>query len=357
MFVFKRVLFSTVAIAAFGIFIACSSVWYWARAPIHMTLPLNVTIQPRSGLRSIAFQLRCSGVPIERHLFVLMARILGMSLQLKPGHYVFSTEVTPYDLLQKLAKGNVRQCLVTIIEGWTFRRMRDEINTHPALRHDSVMLSDSQLMRKIMANISPTDQHKTSTQNALHMLSMKGVPVQKPEGLFFPDTYLFEENTSDLDIYRRSYHLMHLRIQREWEGRSPGLPYLGPYDALKMASIIEKETGRAKDKPLVASVFINRLRLSMPLQTDSTVIYGLGTLYTGQLCKKDLQTDTPYNTYIRGGLPPTPISLPGNASLKAALHGASSEALYFVSRGDGSTHFSNNLVDHNKAVDKYIRGR
>nr|WP_226809563.1 endolytic transglycosylase MltG [Candidatus Vallotia lariciata] len=354
--------FAIAAILACSVVIACSAVWYWACTPIQITtFPLDIMIKPRSSLRSIALQLHRNGIPVEQHLFVLMTRMLGMSLQLKPGHYVFSTEITPYDVLQKLRRGKVHQCIVTIIEGWTFRRMRDEIDSHPSLRHDSITLSNAQLMRKILTDIAPTNKYKTKailiSKNACQMLSIKHASSNEPEGLFFPDTYLFEENTSDLEIYRRAYRLMHLRIQQEWVGRALGLPYMGPYDALTMASIIEKETARTQDRPLVASVFINRLRLSMPLQTDSTVIYGLGTSYTGRLRKQDLKTDTPYNTYTRVGLPPTPISLPGSAALEAALHAASSAALYFVARGDGSTHFSKTLIDHNKAVNKYIRGQ
>ncbi|WP_225721698.1 endolytic transglycosylase MltG [Candidatus Vallotiella sp. (ex Adelges kitamiensis)] len=353
MFAFKKVLFATSAIAVFSIVMACSAVWYWARTPIQSTtLPLNVMIKPRSSLRSIAFQLRCSGVPIEQHLFIFMTRVLGMSLKLKAGCYIFPSNITPYDVLQKLARGDTHQCAITIIEGWTFRRMRDEINMNPGLRHDSMMLSDAQLMRVILADISPSDQHK-----ATYILSMQGTPVQEPEGLFFPDTYFFEHNTSDLDIYRRAYYLMHFRMQQAWEGRALKLPYVTPYDALKIASIVEKETACAQDRTLVATVFINRLRLSMPLQSDATVIYGLNTAYTGRLCKKSLKTDTLYNTYMRIGLPPTPIALPGRAALEAACSAASSAALYFVARGDGGTYFSDNLIDHNKAVNKYIRGQ
>ncbi|KAG0164046.1 hypothetical protein DFQ30_010577, partial [Apophysomyces sp. BC1015] len=285
-----------------------------------------------------------------------MTRVLGLSLQLKSGNYAFSAGITPYGVLQKVARGDVNQYAITIIEGWTFRRMRDEINANPMLRHDSASLSDAQLMHAILAGIASTDPHQTGEAPARQrMPKLDGARSDEPEGLFFPDTYLFDKHISDLDIFRRAYRLMHLRVQQAWDTREPGLPYTTPYDALKMASIIEKETGHTKDRPRVAAVFVNRLRLSMPLQTDPTVIYGLGACYGGRLRKRDLQTDTPYNTYMRGGLPPTPIALPGNASLQAALHPAASGALYFVARGDGRSHFSDNLGDHNKAVDKYIR--
>jgi UPF0755 protein len=296
-------------------------------------------------------------------------------------------------VLQKVARGDVNEYVVTIIEGWTLKKMRAEINSNPALRHDSVSMSDGQLLRAIRADVASTDPqpaaapgavanasgpvtpparanagepanagahanaNSAATRAAPKMSRIDGEPPDEAEGLFFPDTYLFDKNTSDLDIYRRAYRLMHLRLQQAWDARAPNLPYATPYDALKMASIIEKETGRPEDRSLVAAVFINRLRQSMPLQTDPSVIYGLGESYTGRLHRRDLQTDTPYNTYTRGGLPPTPISLPGYASLEAALHPAASTALYFVARGDGSSHFSDNLGDHNRAVDKYIRGQ
>jgi UPF0755 protein len=175
--------------------------------------------------------------------------------------------------------------------------------------------------------------------------------------LFFPDTYLFDKNTSDLQVYRRAYRLMQKRLNAAWAARSPGLPYKSPYEALTMASLVEKEAGKASDRPLVAAVFANRLRIGMPLQTDPTVIYGMGDAYDGHLRKRDLQTDTAYNTYTRRGLPPTPIALPGAASIEAALNPAATNALYFVSRGDGSSVFSDTLDAHNRAVDRYIRGQ
>ncbi|HEY1608945.1 MAG TPA: endolytic transglycosylase MltG, partial [Paraburkholderia sp.] len=176
-------------------------------------------------------------------------------------------------------------------------------------------------------------------------------------GLFFPDTYLFDKGTSDLDVYRRAYAEMQKHLADAWATRLPGLPLKTPYDALTLASLVEKETGRASDRALVAAVFANRLRAGMPLQTDPAVIYGLGDNYDGHLHKHDLQTDTLYNTYLRMGLPPTPIALPGAAALEAALNPAATTALYFVARGDGSSVFSNTLDDHNRAVDKYIRGQ
>jgi UPF0755 protein len=311
--------------------------YYWATSPLELKpAQLDVTVKPHSSLRSVAMQLNRGGVPLEPELFILMTRLLGLQSDLKSGNYEFKTGVTPYEVLEKIARGDVNEYVATIIEGWTFRHMRAEIDANPALKHDTLGMSDADLMTAIGA---------------------PEASIGNGEGLFFPDTYLFDKNTSDLDVYRRAYRLMRLRLDEAWLARASNLPYKTPYDALIMASIIEKETGKPADRPMVASVFTNRLHAGMPLQTDPTVIYGMGESYAGHIRKKDLQTDTPYNTYTRMGLPPTPISLPGVASLQAALNPAQSTALYFVSRGDGSSIFSDTLGDHNKAVDKYIRGQ
>jgi UPF0755 protein len=311
--------------------------YHWATTPVPLATPqLDVTIKPHSSLRSVTTQLNRGGVPVEPELFVMMTRVLGLQSALKSGNYEFKQGITPYDVLQKIARGDVNEYVATIIEGWTFRHMRAELDLNPALKHDTAGMSDADILKAIGAPETPTGNG---------------------EGLFFPDTYLFDKDTSDLDVYRRAYRLMKLRIDEAWVARAPGLPYKTPYDALTMASIIEKETGKASDRPMVAGVFANRLRVGMPLQTDPTVIYGMGESYSGHLRKKDLQTDTPYNTYTRMGLPPSPIALPGVASLQAALNPAQTSALYFVSRGDGSSIFSDTLGDHNKAVDKYIRGQ
>ncbi|MEX3760491.1 endolytic transglycosylase MltG [Paraburkholderia phenoliruptrix] len=333
---FKKCLIagSTVVVLAAA---AIAGGYHWATSPLELNpAQLDVTVKPHSSLRSVTLQLNRGGVPVEPELFVIMTRLLGLQSELKSGNYEFKTGVTPYEVLQKIARGDVDEYVATIIEGWTFKRMRAELDANPALRHDSVAMSDAQLMSAIGA---------------------PEASIGNGEGLFFPDTYLFDKNTSDLDVYRRAYRLMHARLDEAWLARAPNLPYRTPYEALIMASIIEKETGKKSDRAMVAAVFANRLRVGMPLQTDPTVIYGMGEGYTGHIRKKDLQTDTPYNTYTRMGLPPTPISLPGVASLQAAMNPAQTSALYFVSRGDGSSIFSDTLGDHNKAVDKYIRGQ
>ncbi|WP_087657580.1 endolytic transglycosylase MltG [Caballeronia terrestris] len=329
--------FIAIALAVVLVIALTGGMYYWATSPVKLATPqLDVTIKPHSSLRSVSIQLNRGGVPVEPELFVLMTRALGLASQLKSGNYEFKSGITPYDVLQKIARGDVNEYVATVIEGWTLQKMRAELDGNPALTHDTAGMSDTDLLKAIGA---------------------PEVTKASAEGLFFPDTYLFDKNTSDLAVYKRAYRLMQQRLNEAWATRAPDLPYKTPYDALIMASIVEKETGRAADRPLVAAVFANRLKIGMPLQTDPTVIYGLGPAYGGRLKKKDLQTDTPYNTYTRNGLPPTPIALPGVAALAATMNPASSTALYFVSRGDGSSIFSDNLGEHNKAVDKYIRGQ
>ncbi|MBI3230256.1 MAG: endolytic transglycosylase MltG, partial [Burkholderiales bacterium] len=217
------------------------------------------------------------------------------------------------------------------IEGWTFAQMRAAVAEHPGLKHDTVKLSNKELLEKL------------------------NLEFKQAEGLFFPDTYRFAKGVSDLQIYKQAHGAMMRKLAQSWDKREPNLPYKNAYQALVMASIVEKETGQKAERDMIAGVFVNRLRQGMLLQTDPTVIYGMGDKYQGKIHKRDLETDTPYNTYTRAGLPPTPIALPGAASLTAAMMPAKTNALYFVARGDGSSEFSNNLVDHNRAVNKYQR--
>jgi UPF0755 protein len=307
---------------------------YWARAPIipDQQAAIEATVQPGSGVRSAAQQIAASGVPVSPLLLEILARVSGQAPRLKAGSYEVEGGTTPWRLLQQLARGEYAQHSLILIEGWTFAQMREAIAAHPALKHDTTNWTDAQLLEKV-------------------------APAQKsPEGLFFPDTYLFAKGASDLQVYRQAHGLMNKRLQQAWEQRRADLPYKSPYEALIMASIVEKETGQKSERDLVAAVFVNRLQKGMLLQTDPTVIYGIGKRFDGNLRKQDLLTDTPYNTYTRAGLPPTPIALPGAASLMAALRPAQSEALYFVARGNGSSHFSNSLDEHNRAVNKYQRG-
>ncbi|MBS0346032.1 MAG: endolytic transglycosylase MltG [Proteobacteria bacterium] len=307
---------------------------WFAHTPVHLRQsPLDFTIEPGSPMKQVARQLVDAGIGVEPFTLVLLSRMTRQANGIKAGSYEVETGVTPLGLLDKLTRGDVTQAELPLIEGWSFRQVRAALDRHADLRHDSAGLDDAEILRRI------------------------GAAASHPEGLFFPDTYLFAKRSSDLDILRRAYRHQQKVLQREWEQRADGLPYKNPYQALIMASLVEKETGQAKDRPLVASVFVNRLRTGMLLQTDPTVIYGLGTEFDGNLRKQHLQNDTPYNTYTRPGLPPTPIAMPGVAALRAALHPPQTDYLYFVARGDGSSAFSRTLDEHNRAVAQYIRKR
>ncbi|MDB5839198.1 MAG: mltG [Herminiimonas sp.] len=304
---------------------------YWSSQPILGAgrAPIDFTVKAGSGVRGASQQIAAAGVPVQPILLELLARLNGKSARLKAGSYELKPGTTPNGLIDQMARGEFAQEAIVIIEGWTFRQMRQAIAAHKSLKQDTAGMADTQLL----AQITPEYKH--------------------PEGLFFPDTYLFAKGASDLQIYRQAHALLLKRLNDAWARRAPSLPYKTPYEALIMASIVEKETGQKSERDMIAGVFVNRLRLGMLLQTDPTVIYGMGDQFQGNIRKRDLQTDTPYNTYTRPGLPPTPIALPGVAALTAALNPAPTDALYFVARGNGSSHFSNNLNEHNQAVTKY----
>ena len=324
-----RVLFGTLIA---GLALAGGAFAWYANTEIEMEkLPLQFDLKSGSGLRSAAQQMTRAGVLKHPERFVVMARLLGEAGNIKAGNYEIETRITPYQLLAKITQGDVTLASVTFPEGWTFRQMRRILDEHPSVKHDSKGMSDSELLKRL------------------------GVQDASPEGLFFPDTYHFGNNSSDLLILRRAHRLMRSHLDAQWAGRAQGLPLATPYEALVLASIVEKETGRAEDRPLVAAVFVNRLRKGMMLQADPTVIYGVGETFDGNLRKRDLTTDTPYNTYTRTGLPPTPIAMPGLASIAATLNPPKSEVLYFVARGDGSSQFSRTLSEHERAVTKYQR--
>jgi UPF0755 protein len=306
---------------------------FWARQPIISAdqSPIEFTIKSGSGVRGATQQIANAGVPVQPVLLEILARATGRGTRMKAGSYELKPGATPLNLINQLARGEFAQEALTIIEGWTFKQMRQAIAEHQALKHDTVTLSEQELLAKIAPG------------------------YKNAEGLFFPDTYLFAKGSSDLQIYKQAHALLMKRLNDAWGRRDPSLPYKTSYEALIMASIVEKETGQKAERDMAAGVFVNRLKLGMLLQTDPTVIYGMGDQYQGNIRKRDLQTETPYNTYLRVGLPPTPIALPGAASLAAALNPAKTDALYFVSRGDGSSQFSSNLTDHNQAVNKYQR--
>jgi UPF0755 protein len=282
-------------------------------------------------LRSLSVMLEREGVIGSAQAFWLLGRALGKAGTLKVGVYTLDRPLTPLELYGKIQRGEVSQAIVQFIEGWSWREVSAALAAQPMLKHDSAGMSDAELLRAI------------------------GAEERHPEGLLFPDTYFFAPHSSDLGVLRRAYRMQHERLMAAWEARAPGLPYRTPYEALIMASIVEKETGAAFERPMIAGVFLNRLRLGMRLQTDPTVIYGLGERFDGNLRKVDLQTDTPYNTYTRRGLPPTPIAMPSEAAIRAALNPAKTDALYFVSRRDGTHVFSSNLAAHNNAVNRYQR--
>lgn len=265
--------------------------------------------------------------------FILLAHVTGYSASLKAGEYVLTQNLSPLGLLEYLTQGKVRQYTVTFLEGWTFSQFRKALDEHPAIRHESSGFSDAKLLKMIDAN-------------------EPGV-----EGIFFPDTYFFTGNSSDLAILKRAYHAMQHHLETEWSARQKSLPLKNRYDGLILASIIEKETGKDDERARVAGVFINRLRNNMKLQTDPTVIYGMGDKFNGNLRKVDLLTDHAYNTYTRLGLPPTPIAMPGLTSIRAAFNPAVTNELYFVARGDGTSYFSSTLEEHNRAVLKYQKNR
>ncbi|MDB5855722.1 MAG: aminodeoxychorismate lyase [Herminiimonas sp.] len=309
------------------------AVYYWAGQPIldESSPSMEFTIKAGSGVRGAARQIAEAGIPVQPWLLELLARASGKSSRIKAGTYEIEPGTTPTRLVEKLVRGEFAQESLAVIEGWTFKQMREAIAAHQHLKHDTASLSEKELLAKVAPNF------------------------QHAEGIFFPDTYLFAKGASDLQVYRQAHSMMMKKLDEGWAKRAQGLPYKSPYEALIMASIVEKETGQKSERNMIAGVFVNRLKRGMLLQTDPTVIYGMGEAYQGTIRKRDLQTDTPYNTYTRAGLPPTPIALPGVASLTAALDPARTEALYFVSRGDGTSHFSSNLNEHNQAVNKFQR--
>jgi len=311
---------------------AASWAWYEIDRPLQIPgEAIEVRVSSGASARSIARQLREAGVSVDTWEFVLMATATRSTRSLRAGRYRIDAGTNMADLLEKFRRGDVQREQLTLVEGATFEDLRKLLAQCQELRHDTADWSEAQILRTV------------------------GAVETHAEGLFAPDTYLFDPGSSDVELYRRAYEAQKDRIERAWQGRASDLPYADKYQALIMASIIEKETGRPEERGRVAAVFINRQRLGMPLQTDPAVIYGLGPRFDGRLHKRDLQSDSPYNTYLRAGLPPTPISLPGRASIEAALNPDPIKALYFVARGDGSSEFSATLAEHNRAVDRFQR--
>ncbi|MEP7294724.1 MAG: endolytic transglycosylase MltG [Burkholderiales bacterium] len=315
-----------------GLAAAAGGAAWWLNEPLTLaTDPVEVSIDPGTPPRDIAQAWVQAGVKASPRLLYEWFRWSGQSRKIRAGSYEIGAGVTPIALVNKMVRGDETLAVVRLIEGWTFRQFRAELAKADSLKPTSASMSDEQIMQAL------------------------GAPGVMPEGRFHPDTYAYSKGSSDMAVLRRAYRAMQKRLDMAWQERAADTPLQSPDDALVLASIVEKETGTNADRGRVAGVFVNRLRIGMPLQTDPTVIYGIGPSFDGNLRKRDLLADTPYNTYLRAGLPPTPIAMPGKAALLAAVHPEPTKALYFVARGDGTSEFSDTLADHNRAVNRYQR--
>lgn len=309
-----------------------AALWWLDRSLTLGTELVDLTIDSGMSARGSAQAVADAGVQVNPTLLYWWFRLSGSARQIKAGSYEIERGATPRSLLHKLVNGEQALRAVTLVEGWSFRQFREALLKADHLKSDARSLSNDALMAKL------------------------GRPGQHPEGRFFPDTYTYAKGSSDLLVFKRAMDAMDKALDAAWRQRAPDSPLKTPDEALILASIVEKETGRASDRSMIAGVFANRLRLGMLLQTDPTVIYGLGEQFDGNLRRRDLLADTPWNTYTRAGLPPTPIAMPGKSALLAAVQPATTQALYFVARGDGTSEFSDTLQAHNRAVNKYQRG-
>jgi len=307
----------------------------FSRAPLNVSAQGDsIDIERGSSFTNVVVELRQHRLSSAHPLYWrLLAEQMHVVDKLHAGEYALEPGISPRQLLANMAAGKVLQRNFTIVDGWTFAELRQALASVTKLKHDTAALSDAQIMQKLDAG------------------------GEAPEGRFLPETYAYVKGDSDLDILRRAYQAMSKTLATLWAERAKDLPLDSPYQALILASIVEKETGRADERARIAGVFVRRLRLNMLLQTDPSVIYGMGASYDGNIRKSDLATDTPYNTYTRPGLPPTPIALPGKAALQASLHPADGKDLYFVARGDGGHIFASTLAEHNRNVDCYQRRR
>jgi UPF0755 protein len=325
-----KLLLLFVAAAAVGV---AGVAWTWYRTPLTLpSMPYDFEVRSGATLSAVARALYDHGVLPHPLALIALARWRGVDRTIKAGSYEIDAGITLPSMLAKLTQGDVMQTALTIVEGATFADMKRTLRETPEVANTMLDLADAELLAKL------------------------GIEEKSGEGLFFPDTYFFAKGAPDVTVLKRARRAMSDRLAAAWSTRAPDLPLATPYEALILASIVEKETGRVADRPLIASVFVNRLKRGIRLQTDPTVIYGMGDKFDGNLRKRDLETDTPYNTYTRDGLPPTPIALPSQASIDAVTHPPATQFLYFVSRGDGTSEFSTNLADHNRAVSKYQKG-
>lgn len=323
-------------IAIFALFLGLlgAGAWWWLNESLTMNAEtVDLSVEPGTSVRGIAQAVGEAGVQVNPSWLYWWFRLSGDSRQIKAGSYELTRGTSPRSLLRKLVRGEEALRAVTLVEGWNFVQVR--------------------------AALLKAEQLKPETQGLKvdAIMAALGRPGVHPEGRFFPDTYTYAKGSTDLSVLKRAMRAMDKRLEAAWSQRQPDSPLKTPEQALILASIVEKETGRASDRPMIAGVFSNRLRIGMMLQTDPTVIYGLGESFDGNLRRRDLQTDTPWNTYTRAGLPPTPIAMPGKSALLAAVQPAQTRALYFVARGDGSSQFSSSLDEHNRAVNKYQRGQ
>ena len=332
-----RRVFKSLLILVFAAVLLLGTAFWWLNHAMPLRLQpgaqvVDLEIEPGTSANGVAETVVASGADVPVAMLQAWFRFSGQARLIKAGSYELVPGTTPRKLLRMLVRGEETLKSITLIEGWTFVQVRAALQKAEQLVPDTLALSPEMIMEKL------------------------GKPGIHPEGRFFPDTYAYAKGSSDLAVLKRAARAMDRRLDAAWSLRSPDTPLKSAEQALILASIVEKETGKPSDRAQIGGVFSNRLRIGMPLQTDPTVIYGLGLKFDGNLRKRDLQADTPYNTYTRLGLPPTPIAMPGKAALLAAVQPAPTKALYFVARGDGSSEFSTNLDEHNRAVNKYIRG-
>ncbi|HSI57829.1 MAG TPA: endolytic transglycosylase MltG [Ideonella sp.] len=317
-----------------GIVLAGGGALWWLYQPLSLRTPtVEASVEPGTTSRDIALLWVQAGVDTPGILLYEWFRWSGQARRIRAGSYEIERGITPRGLLDKMVRGDETLETVRFIEGWTFRQVREALARAPHLKPATAQMSEAQIAAAL------------------------GAEVPYVEGAVFPDTYAYSRGVSDLTVLKRAHAAMRAKLAAAWATRVPGLPLDNPQQLLTLASVVEKETGSAADRGLIAGVFVNRLRAGMPLQSDPTVIFGLGRQFDGNLRRSHLQDDNPWNTYTRRGLPPTPIAMPGLASLRAATQPEPTRALYFVARGDGHSVFSETLADHNRAVNQYQRGQ
>jgi UPF0755 protein len=328
----RRFFLTIFLLSAFVVLGAGAAGLWWVQQPLKLPAPtVDLSVEPGTTPRGIAQAVADTGTDVSPQLLYWWFRFSGQDRQIRAGSYELERGITPRTLLNVLVRGEEATRSLVLVEGWNFRQVRSALAKAEQLKPETFGLSDEELMARL------------------------GKPGLHPEGRFFPDTYTYSKGSTDIALLQRAMRAMDKKLDAAWAARASDVPLRSADEALILASIVEKETGKAQDRSQIAAVFVNRLRVGMPLQTDPTVIYGMGTRFDGNLRKKDLQADTPWNTYTRPGLPPTPIAMPGKAALLAAVQPAQSRSLYFVSKGDGSSHFSSSLEEHNRAVNRYQR--